>query len=167
VYESYDSSRNITSKFWHRVTEGSQALVVWGNTPFLGQAMEQYSFRNILDMRLPHVISKEESELMATRTASDIEQSTEKLLQDLKEVVRDGEELLRAGAEDLGERGAAAKEKLAAALEVAKETQRRLQERAIEGAKAADNFIRTNPYQAIGVAFGVGMLLGLLASRRS
>lgn len=104
---------------------------------------------------------------MATRTASDIEQSTEKLLQDLKEVVRDGEELLRAGADELGERGAAAKEKLAAALEVAKETQRRLQERAIEGAKAADNFIRTNPYQAIGIAFGAGMLLGLLASRRS
>lgn len=104
---------------------------------------------------------------MATRTASDIEQSTEKLLQDLKEVVRDGEELLRAGAEDLSERGAAAREKLAGALEVARETQRRLQQKALDGAKAADNFIRTKPYQAIGVAFGVGMLLGLLASRRS
>jgi ElaB/YqjD/DUF883 family membrane-anchored ribosome-binding protein len=104
---------------------------------------------------------------MATRTASDIEQSTEKLLQDLKEVVRDGEELLRAGVEDLGERGAAAREKLAAALEVAKETQRRLQQKAMAGARAADTFIRTNPYQAIGIAFGVGMLLGLVASRRS
>jgi ElaB/YqjD/DUF883 family membrane-anchored ribosome-binding protein len=104
---------------------------------------------------------------MATRSASDIEQSTEKLLQDLKEVVRDGEELLRAGVEDLSERGAAAKEKLAAALEVAKETQRRLQQKAVAGAKAADTFIRDKPYQAIGIAFGVGMLLGLLASRRS
>lgn len=104
---------------------------------------------------------------MATRSASDIEQSTEKLLEDLKEVVRDGEELLRAGAEDLGERGAAAREKLAAALEVAKETQRRLQEKAIASAKAADTFIRSNPYQSIGIAFGIGMLLGLLVSRRS
>jgi ElaB/YqjD/DUF883 family membrane-anchored ribosome-binding protein len=104
---------------------------------------------------------------MESRSASDIEKSTEKLLQDLKEVVRDGEELLRAGAEDLGERGAAAKEKLAAALEVAKETQRRLQERAIASAKAADIYIRTNPYQSIGIAFGVGMLIGLLAARRS
>ena len=104
---------------------------------------------------------------MATRSASDIEQSTEKLLQDLKEVVRDGEELLRAGAEDLGERGAAAKEKLAAALEVAKETQRRLQQKAMDGARAADTFIRNKPYQAIGIAFGVGILLGLVASRRS
>jgi ElaB/YqjD/DUF883 family membrane-anchored ribosome-binding protein len=103
---------------------------------------------------------------METRSESDIEQSTEKLLQDLKEVVQDGEELLRAGVDDLSDRGSAAKEKLAAALEVAKETQRRLQERAVAGARAADSFIRGNPYQSIGIAFGVGMLLGLLASRR-
>lgn len=104
---------------------------------------------------------------MESRSASDIEKSTEKLLQDLKEVVRDGEELLRAGADELGERGAVAREKLAAALEVAKETQHRLQERAIAGAKAADSYIRTNPYQSIGIAFGAGILIGLLAVRRS
>src|SRR5438270_11812174 len=104
--------------------------------------------------------------IMETRSNSDIEESTEKLLQDLKEVVRDGEELLRAGADELGDRGAAAREKLAAALEMAKETQRRLQERAVAGAKAADMYIRRNPYQTIGIAFGAGMLIGLLASRR-
>jgi ElaB/YqjD/DUF883 family membrane-anchored ribosome-binding protein len=103
---------------------------------------------------------------METRTASDIEQSTEKLLADLKEVVHDGEELLRAGADDLGERGSAAKEKLMAALESAKETQRRLQEKAVAGAKAADVYIRANPYQAVGVALGLGLLIGVLASRR-
>ena len=103
---------------------------------------------------------------MESRSASEIEKSTEKLLQDLKEVVRDGEELLRAGAEDLGERGAVAREKLAAALEVAKETQRRLQQSAIEGARAADTYIRANPYQSIGISFGIGMLIGLLAARR-
>jgi ElaB/YqjD/DUF883 family membrane-anchored ribosome-binding protein len=103
---------------------------------------------------------------METRSASDIEQSTEKLLHDLREVVRDGEELLRAGAEDLSERGAVAREKLAAALESAKETQRRLQERAMEGARATDRMIRENPYQALGIAFGLGLLVGVVASRR-
>ena len=103
---------------------------------------------------------------METRSASDIEESTEKLLQDLKEVVRDGEELLSAGADELGERGNAAREKLAAALEVAKETQRRLQEKAVASARAADTYIRANPYQSIGIAFGVGLLLGLYAARR-
>jgi ElaB/YqjD/DUF883 family membrane-anchored ribosome-binding protein len=115
---------------------------------------------------LRHVSSNEDPNIMETRSASDIEQSTEKLLQDLKEVVRDGEELLRAGAEELGERGAAAKEKLAAALEVARETQHRLQKQAAAGVKAADKYIRHNPYQSIGIAFGAGMLLGLLAMRR-
>jgi len=103
---------------------------------------------------------------MQNRSASDIVQSTEKLLEDLKEVVRDGEELLRASVNELGEQGEAAREKLAAALEVAKETQRRLQERAIAGAKAADKYIRRNPYQTIGIAFGAGLLIGLIALRR-
>jgi len=103
---------------------------------------------------------------MENRSASEIEQSTEKLLQDLKEVVRDGEELLRAGAEELSEQGSAAREKLAAALETARETQRRLQERAVAGMKIADSYIREKPYQSIGIAFGVGLLIGLLATRK-
>jgi len=103
---------------------------------------------------------------METRSESDIEHSTEKLLQDLRQVVRDGEELLRAGADDMSERGAEAREKLAAALEVARETQRRLQEKAIAGARATDQLIRENPYQAIGIAFGVGLVFGVMISRK-
>jgi len=103
---------------------------------------------------------------METRSSEDLEASTERLLQDLKAVVRDGEALLKAGARDLGERGVAARERLAAALEVAKDTQHRLQERALHGAKATDRMIREHPYQSVGVAFGIGMLLGILASRR-
>lgn len=103
---------------------------------------------------------------MENRSAEEIEDSTEKLLRDLKAVVHDGEELLRAGARDLSERGMAARERLAAALEVAKETRRKLQERAVNGARATDRVIREHPYQSIGVAFGVGMLIGVLVNRR-
>lgn len=103
---------------------------------------------------------------METRSAEEIETSTEKLLQDLKAVVHDGEELLRASARDLSERGMAARERLAAALEVAKDTRRKLEERAISGAKATDAMIREYPYQSIGVAFGVGMLLGIFLNRK-
>src|SRR5215468_7656780 len=102
---------------------------------------------------------------METRSAEEIESSTEKLLTDLKAVVRDGEELLKAGARDLSERGIAAKERLAAALEVAKETQRKLQMRAASHAKATDRMVREYPYHSVGVAFGVGMLLGIFANR--
>jgi ElaB/YqjD/DUF883 family membrane-anchored ribosome-binding protein len=103
---------------------------------------------------------------METRSATDIERSTEKLLEDLKAVVADGEALLEAGAEDLSERGRAARERLAAALEAAKETQHKLQERAVEGAKAADRMVREYPYQSMGIAFGVGMLIGVLVNRK-
>jgi len=103
---------------------------------------------------------------METRSAEEIEVSTEKLLQDLKTVVRDGEELLRAGAADLSQRGAAARERLAAALDVARQTKDRLQQRAAEGARATDRFVRANPYEAVGIAFGVGMLFGVLINRR-
>lgn len=42
----------------------------------------------------------------------------------------------------------------------------RAEERAIERAKAADRVIRDHPYQTIGLAFGLGLLIGVLAIRR-
>lgn len=96
----------------------------------------------------------------------EIQQSTEKLLRDLRAVVHDGEELLKAGAQDLTERGLAARERLAAALEVAKETRRKLEERVKVGAQATDRMVREHPYQSVGVAFGAGLLIGVLLNRR-
>jgi ElaB/YqjD/DUF883 family membrane-anchored ribosome-binding protein len=94
-----------------------------------------------------------------------IQQSTEKLLRDLKTVVNDGEELLKAGVHDLSERGVAARERLAAALEVARETRLRLEERVKSGAQATDRMVREHPYQSVGAAFGVGLLIGILLNR--
>jgi len=102
---------------------------------------------------------------METRSTAEIEESTERLLQDLKAVVRDGEELLRAGVRDVTAKGQAARERLASALDMAKDTQRKLQERATAGAKATDRIIRDYPYQSIGIAFGIGLLIGVLANR--
>jgi ElaB/YqjD/DUF883 family membrane-anchored ribosome-binding protein len=103
---------------------------------------------------------------METRSAEDIEASTEKLLHDIKTVIKDGEQLLKAGARELGERGQAARERLAAALEVAKDTQRQLQERVLSSAKATNLLIREHPYESLGIAFGIGVLVGILANRR-
>src|SRR5947207_2799597 len=103
---------------------------------------------------------------METRSTGEIEESTEKLLQDLRAVVHDGEELLKAGANELSERGSAARERLTAALEVAKDTQRKLQERAAASVRATDRVIREHPYESIGIAFGAGVLLGVFINRR-
>ena len=97
---------------------------------------------------------------------SETDSPSEKLLHDLKEVVHDGEELLRSGAHGLSDAGTDVRERLSAALESAKDMGHKIQQRTIKGAKATDRAIRDNPYQSIGIAFGVGLLLGVLVSRR-
>lgn len=90
----------------------------------------------------------------------------EKLVSDLKTVAQDAEELLKATAGDLGEKAKEARARLGVALERAKETCCRVQEKAIAGAKVADKCVREHPYPAIGIAFGLGLFLGLLLKRR-
>jgi ElaB/YqjD/DUF883 family membrane-anchored ribosome-binding protein len=58
------------------------------------------------------------------------------------------------------------RKKLASALESAKTTCNQLEEKAIAGAKVADQTIREHPYESMGVAFGVGLLIGVLVGRR-
>jgi ElaB/YqjD/DUF883 family membrane-anchored ribosome-binding protein len=103
---------------------------------------------------------------MDNHSENELRDTTQKLLHDLRQVVHDGEEVLKAGAGELGEKGAAARVKLAAALESAKETARKLQDKAVAGAKATDKVIREHPYQSIGIAFGLGLLIGVLVNRK-
>ena len=42
----------------------------------------------------------------------------------------------------------------------------RAEQKAVERAKAADRLVRDHPYQTIGLAFGLGLLIGVLARRR-
>jgi len=95
-----------------------------------------------------------------------IEFNTSRLVTDLKRVVQDSEELLRATAGAAGDKAHELRERLGTALEAAKHTCRRLEDRAIEGAKATDKVIREHPYQSLGVAFGVGLLIGVLVTRK-
>jgi ElaB/YqjD/DUF883 family membrane-anchored ribosome-binding protein len=57
--------------------------------------------------------------------------------------------------------------RLSAAMAAAKDTYQTLQRKTVQTAKAADQAVRGNPYKAVGIAFGVGALVGLLLSRRS
>lgn len=90
----------------------------------------------------------------------------DKLVTDLKRIVHDSEEILHATKDAVGEKAHEVRERLTNALESAKRTCRQLEEKAIEGAKAADRTIRDHPYQSLGVAFGVGLLIGALVTRR-
>lgn len=90
----------------------------------------------------------------------------DKLVADLKTVVRDAELLMKATSENVGEKAREARERLNVALERAKVTCHELEEKALAGAKATDKVIREHPYESIGVAFGLGLLIGVLVTRK-
>ena len=94
------------------------------------------------------------------------EQANARLKADLKAVVLDAEELMKATASQAGEKLAELRSRLAAALESAKATCERVEEKTVAAAKATDATIREHPYESIGIAFGVGLLVGVLVSRR-
>jgi ElaB/YqjD/DUF883 family membrane-anchored ribosome-binding protein len=81
-------------------------------------------------------------------------------------LAEDARALMTATADVTGEKVGEARKRLAAALGSAKEIAGRVRDKAVEGAQAADKTVRENPYQAIGIAFGVGALLGYFVMRR-
>lgn len=93
-------------------------------------------------------------------------EANQRLAGDLKVVMRDAEDLLKATAGQAGEKVAEVRTRLASALESAKSTCHHLQEKTVEAAKATDKVIRDHPYESIGVAFGVGLLIGVLVTRK-
>jgi ElaB/YqjD/DUF883 family membrane-anchored ribosome-binding protein len=93
-----------------------------------------------------------------------------KLMTDIKAVVADAEAYLDASVGQTGEAYAAARKKLektlgAATAQVA-ETQRVLAEKTRAAARATDTYVHEKPWESIAMGAGVGLLLGLLISRR-
>ncbi|MGK2951889.1 MAG: DUF883 family protein [Thiobacillus sp.] len=103
---------------------------------------------------------------------STINLSTEKeqLIQDFKVVVADAEALLKATAGQGGEAVAAMRAKAEESLATAKvkisEAEAVLLAKTKAAAKATDEYVHVHPWQAIGIAASVGMVIGLLIGRR-
>ncbi len=107
---------------------------------------------------------------MATNSDATSGVTTDQLVADLKTVMSDAEALLKATSSQTGEK---IQEVRARAEESLKQARQRLGEiedealrRAREVADATDEYVRENPWQSVGIAAGVGLLLGLLLSRR-
>jgi ElaB/YqjD/DUF883 family membrane-anchored ribosome-binding protein len=92
--------------------------------------------------------------------------ATDKIVTDLKRVVRDSDELLHTTKESIGDKAEEVRERLTSAVAAVKRTYRQLEDKTVEGTKAADKTIRAHPYQSIGMAFGVGLLIGVLVTRK-
>lgn len=94
----------------------------------------------------------------------------EKLTQDLKIVIADAEELLRATASQVGEKVVVAREKIQDSLQRAKiklaEAEDVMIDKTKQAARATDEYVHEHPWKAVGVAAGIGLIIGLLIGRR-
>jgi ElaB/YqjD/DUF883 family membrane-anchored ribosome-binding protein len=94
----------------------------------------------------------------------------DKLVADLKLVVTDAEELLKLTAGQAGEKVAAVRDKVQRGLDQAKTRLVAIEGKALEQTKAAaratDAYVHENPWRAVGIAAGAGLLIGLLIGRR-
>ena len=107
---------------------------------------------------------------MSTKSAGvEGEVSKEKLMQDLRMVVADTEELLRATASQAGDKISAARERIQENLAAAKERLAAAQDVVVaktkQAAKVTDDYVHENPWKAVGIAAGVGLVIGMLISR--
>jgi ElaB/YqjD/DUF883 family membrane-anchored ribosome-binding protein len=96
--------------------------------------------------------------------------SREKLASDLRVVISDAEELLRATAGQMGEKAVVARERIQESLRVAKDKVARVEEAVVDqtkaAARAADDYVHDHPWGAVGIGAAVGLVIGMLISRR-
>lgn len=94
----------------------------------------------------------------------------DKLMADLKLVLADAEALLSATAGDASAGVAELRSRVQATLAQARtglvEVQAAVIDKAKATAKATDVYVHENPWKSIGIAAGVGLMLGMLISRR-
>jgi ElaB/YqjD/DUF883 family membrane-anchored ribosome-binding protein len=94
----------------------------------------------------------------------------DQLVTDMKAVIADAEALLQATAEAAGERVGTLRARARKTLDDAKAKLARLDDTMIDQAKdaarTADQYVRDNPWGAVGIAAAAGLLVGLLISRR-
>ena len=91
---------------------------------------------------------------------------TQAISNDMGQLAEDARALMAATADVAGEKVGEARKRLAAALDNAREIAGRVRDKAVEGAKAADEAVHQHPYQAIAIGVGVGAILGYLVARR-
>ncbi|CAH1082947.1 DUF883 family protein [Candidatus Nitrotoga sp. 1052] len=91
------------------------------------------------------------------------------LLRDFNAVVNESEQLLKSVIDEGGNKANALRAKMELNLKAAKDRLRHIEETAIEttntAVRATDNYVHENPWRVIGVAAGIGAVIGLLLNR--
>jgi ElaB/YqjD/DUF883 family membrane-anchored ribosome-binding protein len=96
--------------------------------------------------------------------------TTNRLKEDLTTVMRDAEALIHASADQGGAKMTEARARIQQSLEAAKArfvaAEQAVQRRAVDTMHATEDYAKRNPWQAMGLAAGVGLVIGALLARR-
>ena len=108
---------------------------------------------------------------MQTATSTNSSGSTTSpIARDIQNVVTDAQELLKTVQSEGSGKLAEVKTKVQAKLDDAREMLGQLQTRVQDGTKVAidstDQYVRSNPWRAVGISAAVGALVGFLIARR-
>lgn len=89
---------------------------------------------------------------------------------DMKTLVKDAQELFREASHVTGEKAEELRAKGLVLLDTAMEKAHEVQAVALEKGKAAakstDEFVHEHPWKAVAISAGIGVLVGMLISRR-
>ena len=103
-------------------------------------------------------------------TAAKFERSRDALVKDFTEVLTAADTLLKQATKESGEKASDLRAQVETKLRAAKLKLQDMQDDAMDRAKATaratDEYVRDNPWQALGVAAALGVLVGLLIGRR-
>ncbi|MEO8346678.1 MAG: DUF883 family protein [Betaproteobacteria bacterium] len=99
-----------------------------------------------------------------------IESTRDQIVDQFSSVISEAEGLLSKATQETGEKARDLRSQAEARLLTAKLKLQELQGQAIDRAKDAarvtDDYVHDNPWQAVGIAAAVGLVAGLLMSRR-
>lgn len=102
--------------------------------------------------------------------AIDIERTRDQLVDDFATVLTEAEDMLKKASNESGDRARDMRAQVEAKLLAAKLRLQEMQgdavDRARDAARATDDYVHDNPWQAVGVAAGVGFIVGMLMTRR-
>lgn len=102
-----------------------------------------------------------------SRTTAVAQPSSDSFLEDLRALVSEAQKILDdSPGENDGENNIALRERFEAARERFTEIYATAKKRVVAGGKYADETIRSNPYQSMALAAGVGLLIGIVVGRR-
>src|SRR5687767_9290353 len=97
---------------------------------------------------------------------TELTQAQARFAEELRSSAQAAENVFENGADEAAQAAQQIQAAVGAAGEFVEAAAQAIQEQAVQAAQVTDEAIRKHPYQAVGIAFGIGLLAGYLIKRK-